>query len=107
MLSSVLISVIGFVESIAGAKIYAAKHDYIVSPNRELVALGVCNSIASFFGCFPAFGSLGRSSVNNTAGAKSQLAGFFTVTIILNKVLFRINYYAIFSSTVRIYSESI
>lgn len=55
-LSAVLISIIGFVESIAVAKLYAAKHDYVVSPNRELVAMGTANIVSSFFGCFPAFG---------------------------------------------------
>jgi MFS superfamily sulfate permease-like transporter len=37
MLSSALISMIGFVESIAVAKTYASKHDYVVSPNREVI----------------------------------------------------------------------
>jgi SulP family sulfate permease len=80
MLSSVLISVIGFVESFAVSKTYATKNDYVIYPNRELVAMGACNIISSLFGCYPAFGSLGRSSLNSTAGAKTQLAGFFTVS---------------------------
>ncbi|KAJ1552100.1 hypothetical protein HK405_012668, partial [Cladochytrium tenue] len=36
LLSAVLISVIGFVESIAVAKTYATKYNYSMSPNREL-----------------------------------------------------------------------
>ena len=40
MLPAMLITVIGFVESIAVAKTYASKHGYGVSPNRELVAIG-------------------------------------------------------------------
>src|SRR2546421_10783255 len=38
--TAVLISVIGFVESIVVTKTYATKHNYAVSANRELVALG-------------------------------------------------------------------
>ncbi|KAJ3179127.1 Solute carrier 26 [Geranomyces variabilis] len=83
MLSAILISVIGFVESIVAAKTYSAKHNYSVSPNRELVAIGVGNIVGAVFGAFPAFGSLGRSAVNDTAGAKTQMAGFVTGTAVL------------------------
>lgn len=82
-LSSILISVIGFVESIAAAKIFSAKYNYPVSPNRELVAIGTANIISSFFGGYPAFGSLGRSAVNDASGAKTQLAGGITGLIVL------------------------
>ena len=43
MLPSMLITVIGFVESIAVAKTYASRHGYGVSPNRELVAIGTAS----------------------------------------------------------------
>ncbi|KAI8892597.1 sulfate transporter family-domain-containing protein [Globomyces pollinis-pini] len=82
MLSAILISVIGFVESIVVAKTYASKHQYAVSPNRELVAMGVGNIVSSLFGCFPAFGSLGRSAVNDAAGSKTQLSGFITGLVV-------------------------
>ncbi|KAH6599947.1 hypothetical protein BASA82_000735 [Batrachochytrium salamandrivorans] len=82
MLPAILISVIGFVESIVVAKTYASKHRYAVSPNRELVAIGVGNIISSFFGGFPGFGSLGRSAVNDSAGAQTQVAGFITGVIV-------------------------
>ena len=67
-------------ESIVVAKTYASKYQYVVSPNRELVALGLANMGASMFGGFPCFGSLGRSAVNDAAGSKSQLSGFITGT---------------------------
>ncbi|KAI8998192.1 sulfate transporter family-domain-containing protein [Gaertneriomyces semiglobifer] len=83
LLSAILISVIGFVESIVVAKTYATKHNYSVSPNRELVALGLSNIACSLFGGFPGYGSLGRSAVNDAAGAKTQMAGFFTGIAVL------------------------
>ncbi|KAJ3271060.1 Solute carrier 26 [Terramyces sp. JEL0728] len=82
LLSAILIAVIGFVESIAVAKTYASKHNYTVSPNRELVAMGTGNIISSFFGGFPGYGSLGRSAVNDAAGAKTQLAGLITGVVV-------------------------
>ncbi len=47
-----MIGVLGFVESIVVAKLYANKYGYMVSPNRELVALGVANIVSSFFGTY-------------------------------------------------------
>ena len=87
MLSAILISVIGFVESIAAAKTYASKYNYGISPNRELVAIGSANCISSFFGGYPAYGSLGRSAVNDAAGAKTQLAGGITGLIVFISTL--------------------
>ncbi|KAJ3229480.1 Solute carrier 26 [Chytriomyces hyalinus] len=88
VLSAILISVIGFVESIVIAKTYATKRNYSVSPNRELVALGVANIVGSLFGGWPAFGSLGRSAVNDAAGAKTQLAGLVTGGVVLVTMLY-------------------
>ena len=87
LLSAILISVIGFVESIVVAKTYAGKHRYGVSPNRELVAMGVGNIVSSLFGGFPSYGSLGRSAVNDAAGAQTQLAGFVTGLVVFMTAL--------------------
>ena len=73
IVESLLIAVVGFVESNAIAKTYALEHSYQVSANRELVALGTCNFFGSFFGSYPAFGSLSRSKIANNAGAKTPL----------------------------------
>ncbi|KAI8825815.1 sulfate transporter family-domain-containing protein [Fimicolochytrium jonesii] len=93
LLSAILISVIGFVESIVAAKTYANKRNYSVSPNRELVAFGVSNIIGGVFGAFPAFGSLGRSAVNDTAGAKTQMAGFVTGSAVLCTIIWLLPYF--------------
>jgi MFS superfamily sulfate permease-like transporter len=58
LVSSAMIAVIGFVESIVIAKIYSSKHNYSVSANRELVALGVANVCSGLFQGIPAFGSV-------------------------------------------------
>lgn len=58
LVTSAMISVIGFVESIVIAKIYSSKHNYSVSANRELVALGVANVCSGLFQGIPAFGSV-------------------------------------------------
>ena len=84
---AIIISVIGFVESIVVAKSMAAKHQYSVSANRELFALGVANLGGSFFGTYPTFGSISRTAINDAAGAKSQFAGLLSAAVILLCIL--------------------
>ncbi|KAF8939680.1 sulfate transporter family-domain-containing protein [Dissophora ornata] len=91
--TSVLISIIGFVESIVITKQYATKHNYSVSPNRELVAMGVANVFGGLFQAIPAFGSLSRSKINDKAGAHTQLAGFITALIVLLSIFFLLPYF--------------
>jgi MFS superfamily sulfate permease-like transporter len=43
LLGSIVIAIVGFVESIIVAKMYGMRHNTPISPNRELVALGAAN----------------------------------------------------------------
>jgi MFS superfamily sulfate permease-like transporter len=58
LVTSAMIAIIGFVESIVIAKVYSSKHNYSVSANRELVALGMANVFSGLFQGIPAFGSV-------------------------------------------------
>jgi MFS superfamily sulfate permease-like transporter len=55
------ITILGFVETQLINKKYASKHQYTISANRELVALGCCSFFGSFFGAYSAFGSIPRT----------------------------------------------
>ncbi|CAG8770762.1 16261_t:CDS:2 [Gigaspora margarita] len=80
--TAVLISVVGFVESIVVTKTYGTKYNYSVSANRELVALGTANLVCAFFQGFPAYGGMARSSINDRAGAKTQFSGFAALILL-------------------------
>lgn len=43
-----LVAVAGYIDSVVAAKQNAARFGYSISPNRELVALGAGNLMASF-----------------------------------------------------------
>jgi MFS superfamily sulfate permease-like transporter len=86
--SAVLVAVVGFIEHIVIAKLYAAKYNYQISPNRELVALGVSNFVGSFFHTFPTFGSLPRSALADSLGAKTELFSLVSAGVILISILF-------------------
>ena len=77
-LPAVLISIIGFVESISVAQTLAAKKRQRIDPDQELIGLGTANLGAAFTGGFPVTGGFSRSVVNFDAGAATPAAGAFT-----------------------------
>lgn len=76
--SALLISVIGFVESVSVGTTLAAKRRQRVDPNGELLALGAANVASAVSGGFPVTGGFSRSVVNFDAGAETQLASVLT-----------------------------
>jgi len=78
LLPAILISVIGFVESISVAQTLAAKKRQRIDPNQELIGLGAANIGAGFTGGYPVTGGFARSVVNFDAGAETPAAGAFT-----------------------------
>ena len=77
-LPALLISVIGFVESISVAQTLAAKKRQRIDPDQELIGLGAANVAAAFTGGFPVTGGFSRSVVNYDAGAETPAAGAYT-----------------------------
>lgn len=86
--AAVLISLVGFVESVSVAQTLAAKRRQRIEPNQELVALGGANIAAAMSGGLPVTGGFARSVVNFDAGAQTPLAGAFTAAGIGITVLF-------------------
>ncbi len=85
---ALLISIVGYVESISVALTLAAKRRQRVDPDQELIALGAANLGAGFSGGFPVTGGLSRSIVNFNAGAETPAAGAFTAVGIALAALF-------------------
>jgi SulP family sulfate permease len=80
---AMLISLIGFLESVSVAKSLASKRRQSIEANAELKGLGAANIGAALTGGFPVTGGFSRSMVNFSAGANTQLATLITVGIIL------------------------
>ncbi len=76
--SAVLISIIGFVESVSVAQTLAAKKRQRIVPDQELIGLGASNIAAAVSGGYPVTGGFARSVVNFDAGAETPAAGAFT-----------------------------
>ena len=76
--AALLISLVGFVESVSVGQSLAAKRRERIEPDAELRALGASNIAAGLTGGFPVTGGFARSVVNFDAGARTPAAGLFT-----------------------------
>ena len=83
------ICLISFIESLAIAKTIQARHkDYEVSPNQELIALGLTKIGGSFFQSYPTTGSFTRSAINDEAGARTGVSSIITAILVAITLMF-------------------
>jgi MFS superfamily sulfate permease-like transporter len=77
------------------SRIYAARGNYYVDANQELVALGVANVATGFLQGFPVSSSSSRTPVAESAGSKTQVTGLVGAASIVLLLLFapRLLYY--------------
>ena len=80
-------AVLGAIESLLSATIAdgmtGTKHD----PDAELVALGVGNIVAPFFGGIPATGALARTATNIRSGGRTPISAVVHSAVVLLSVL--------------------
>ncbi len=79
---------VSYIEGYLFAAEYAAKNNYKIDKNQELLALGVSNVTVGFFQGLPIGGALSRTAVNDESGAKTPLAGGISGLVILMILLF-------------------
>jgi sulfate permease, SulP family len=85
---ALLISVIGFVESVSVAQTLAAKRRQRIAPDQELIGLGASNIASALSGGYPVTGGFARSVVNFDAGAQTPAAAAYTAVGIALASLF-------------------
>ena len=91
---AVIISMIGFMESIAVSRALQNRHkNYEVVPNQELKALGLANIGGAFFQAFPVMGGFARSAVNDQAGAKTGVSAVISALLVMLTLLFLTSYF--------------
>jgi len=81
------IALMSFTETIASARAFAVSGDPPLLPNRELLATGLANAGAAFWGSMPAGGGTSQTAMNRLAGARTQLAELVTAAATLLTML--------------------
>jgi len=94
VVSAMLISIIGYVESVSVGKTLGAKRRQRINPNQELIALGAANVASAVSAGFPVTGGFSRSIVNFDSGAQTPVAsmlaavGIGLAAMLLTPILF-------------------
>ncbi|NWV69886.1 S26A2 protein, partial [Malurus elegans] len=80
---AVPIAVIGFAMTVSLAEIFGKKHGYAVRANQEMIAIGLCNLLPSFFYCFASSAALSKTLLKESTGSQTQLSGLVTSLVLL------------------------
>ncbi len=80
---------LAYIEGVAAARAFAAKHRESIDPRRELLGLAVANLSTAVFGGYPVAGGLSQTAVNEGAGARSRISlAFASLTLALCLLFF-------------------
>ncbi|NWH54777.1 S26A2 protein, partial [Fregata magnificens] len=77
------IAVIGFAMTVSLAEIFGKKYGYAVRANQEMIAIGMCNLIPSFFYCFASSAALTKTLLKESTGTQTQVSGLVTSLVLL------------------------
>src|SRR3954447_5046548 len=86
-IAAVALLLIGFSQTAGDARAFAARHDYRIDVNQESVAQGLANAGAGGFPGMPVSTSLSASSLNEAAGARTQLSSLITGGLVIATLL--------------------
>jgi len=75
-------ALVSFLGSASIVRTFAARHGYSLDVAGELVPLGLANLAGGFFGAYPAAGSLSRSALASSLGARTPLHGAVQAVVI-------------------------
>ena len=82
------VMLIAFTEGLGAAKTYAAPDGPRVDANRELVGLGGANLASGLSSGMVVSGSLSKTAVNASSGARSQVSGLLAAALTVVALLF-------------------
>lgn len=77
------IAIIGFAMTVSLAEIFGKKHGYAVRANQEMIAIGMCNLVPSFFYCFASSAALTKTLLKESTGTQTQLSSLVTSLVLL------------------------
>ncbi|NXA32132.1 S26A2 protein, partial [Eudromia elegans] len=77
------IAIIGFAMTVSLAEIFGKKHGYTVRSNQEMIAIGMCNLIPSFFYSFASSAALTKTLLKESTGSHTQVSGLVTSLVLL------------------------
>ncbi|XP_014904931.1 sulfate anion transporter 1 [Poecilia latipinna] len=92
-LDAIPLAVISFAFTVSLSEMFAKKHGYSVRPNQEMVAIGLCNVVPSFFHCFTTSAALAKTMVKDSTGCQTQVSSLISAFVVLLVLLFFAPYF--------------
>jgi SulP family sulfate permease len=86
-IAAVALLLIGFSQTAGDARAFAARHRYRIDVNQESVAQGMANVGAGVFQGMPVSTSLSASSLNESAGARTELSSLVSGGLVIGTLL--------------------
>jgi SulP family sulfate permease len=86
-IAAVALLLIGFSQTAGDARAFAARHRYRIDVNQESVGQGLANVGAGVFQGMPVSTSLSASSLNESAGARTQLSSLVSGGLVIGTLL--------------------
>ncbi|XP_049322336.1 sulfate anion transporter 1 [Astyanax mexicanus] len=87
-LDAIPLAVISFAFTVSLSEMFAKKNGYTVKPNQEMLAIGFCNIIPSFFHCFTTSAALAKTMVKDSTGCQTQVSSVVSALVVLLVLLF-------------------
>ncbi|XP_037547702.1 sulfate anion transporter 1 [Nematolebias whitei] len=87
-LDAIPLAVISFAFTVSLSEMFAKKNGYTVRPNQEMLAIGCCNVVPSFFHCFTTSAALAKTMVKDSTGCQTQLSSLISALVVLLVLLF-------------------
>ncbi|XP_068609046.1 sulfate anion transporter 1 [Brachionichthys hirsutus] len=87
-LDAIPLAVISFAFTVSLSEMFAKKNGYTVRPNQEMLAIGFCNIIPSFFHCFTTSAALAKTMVRDSTGCQTQVSSVISALVVLLVLLF-------------------
>ncbi|XP_071762536.2 sulfate anion transporter 1 [Centroberyx gerrardi] len=92
-LDAIPLAVISFAFTVSLSEMFAKKNGYTVRPNQEMLAIGFCNIIPSFFHCFTTSAALAKTMVKDSTGCQTQVSSLVSALVVLLVLLFFAPYF--------------
>jgi SulP family sulfate permease len=87
MTAAVALLLIGFSQTAGDARLFAGRHRYRIDIGQESIAEGMSNIGAGLFQGIPVSTSLSGSSLNDSSGARTQMASIVTGLVVVLTML--------------------
>jgi sulfate permease, SulP family len=88
LLASALgIAIVGYSDNVLTARSFAARHQYKIDANQELLALGLANVGAGLMQGFPVSSSGSRTVIGDNLGSKTQLFSLVAMGVVISVLL--------------------